>query len=349
MVRSARTFIDSSINPTLVKGGPSSAKTLNDMFDRVRRDILTLDKTASSVEREVQLANSYLNMMGPALQALANHMTSIIPTAPSGRGRVDFFIDDYFSGTNNIDTYYGQGTLPIKSVEDKILYTDSNGDSWSPDDARVRFFLAGTYNSAIPEDDSFMGSVEDYRAFSGGVNSFMLGSYVTGESYLYLKLLIPSGLNASTLLNRIQCTILPVFTHSLVGAWVRRNDGQWVEQSFEYVPGYSSGVANLVGPLQLHLAPTECSQVVLVFKVSGWWGVKNYSAQLVEYSTTGDIVAEFSTFTPGTIRSTTLYGYDPIGLTRITPVISGSSVSVPLSQSSAYTSPILTGIEARWS
>lgn len=348
MVRSTRNFIESSVNQTLVKGGASSSQTLNDMFDRLRLDILALDKTAATVEREVQLANSYLNMMGPAIQALANHLTALIPTAPSGRGRFDFF-SDVFSGTSQIDTYYGQGTLPIKSTEDKILYTDTNGDSWAPDDARIRFFVSNTYNSAIPSDDTFMGNVEDYRAFSGGVNNFMLGSYVTGESYLYLKLLVPNGLNTSTLLNRIQCTILPVFTHSLVGAWVRRNDGQWVEQTYDYIPGYSSGVASLVGPLQLHLTPTECSQICLVFKVSGWWGVKNYSAQLVEYATTGDITVDFAEYSPGTIRSTALYGYDQIGLTRITPVISGTSVTVPLSQASAYTSPILTGIEARWS
>lgn len=348
MVETSKSFIETVDNVTLVKGGPSSSKVLNDMSDRLKHDLVRLDGEVARVGREVGLTNAYLSMSGPALQALANHLASIIPSAPTKRGRLDLFDATPWTGTSTISTTYGQATLPILSTEDKIIYSDSDGNRWVPDDSRIRFFTSATYGGNLPGDDEFLGSVEDYKGLRGGISDFMLGSNLTSESYVFLKLIFPQGLNTSTLSNRLQCTILPMFKHSLVGAHLRRTDGEWTTTNIDYLPGYASSVVPLAGPLQLHFSPLEIRQVCLVFKGIGWWGVRDYSAQLVEYGSSSSLVGEFSAFSPGTIKSTTLYGNDTIGLTRLSPVASGTQVTIPLTQSAAYTSPVITGAEIRW-
>lgn len=348
MVETTYNFIESVQNPTLVRGGPSSSKTLNDIHGREKRDLVRLDATVSRVARELQLTNAYLNMAGPSLQALSNHIAALIPAAPANRGRQDFFITTNLSGSFSQDVLYGQAYLPILSTEDKIVYTDTSSQKWVPEDSRIRFYTSSAYGGIIPGDDEFLSNAEDYKGLTDGISDYMLGSYLAAEGYVYLKLLFPQGLNTSTLTNRLQCTILPMFKHSLVGSHIRRNDGQWVTLPIDYLPGYASLEAPLVGPTQLHFSPTEIRQACLVFKVQGWWGVKSFSAQLVEYAATGNITADFASYSPTTITNTSLYGMDTIGLSRLAPTVSGTSISVPLTQAASYTSPILTGIEARW-
>lgn len=350
---SYKNLIETSDIPLLVRGGPSSSETLNKINENIRTDIARLNMAVQEQERRQRMVAAYLDQQVTGIQGLVNYLESIIPAASTKAALIDFYSTGgvHSSNTATIDEDYGQATLPVTSVQEKMYYTDQNGKVWIPEDSRLRFFTSSTYvENAIPDDSLFQASTEDFRGIHGTPDNFFLGGYLPTETYLYVKAVLPATLNTHRLSNRITVHPIPAFSHKLVGVYIRQTNGIWKYQTKSYLPGFSSSSKEVLrcGPFRMHFSPTEISEVCLVFKTNQWWGFQEFSIQLVEYNTSADLVVDFSSYSPQSLETIILYGKDRATLNSLGYNVDGSVVTVPISQTASYTTPVITGIEARW-
>jgi len=355
MTRSWRNLIDSVDIPVLARGGPSSSNVLNNINQRIQQDIVRLDSSLQDLNRKQSLLSIYLEQQAVGIQALASHLQSLVPAAPAGRGVADFFSTDYiaYDNTAYIDEDFGQATLPVLSVQEKLNYVDTQGNVWVPNDSRLTFLPQDTYTQgSIPSDDQFYNSTEDYLGIGSQTDTFFIGGYLDTEKYLFIKASLPQTLNTSNLSNRITFYPIPAFSHNLVDAYYRKTDGSWNLMEIDYLPGYTTTTsppqASFLGPTRLHFPPTEVTQVCIVLKTTGWWGVQQFGVQLVEYGSSALLSTDMTSFSPNDINNVIIQGRFPSILSNYNYSITGNKISIALSQTGAYTSPIITGIDARW-
>lgn len=351
MRRAYKNIVETSDIPVLVKGGPSYSTVLNKINQNIQDDIVRLNAMVQEQDRKQRMLSSYVDQQSVGFQGLINHLNAMIPAAPTGRGLVDFYSSTYVHASNTafVDQDYGQVTLPILSTQEKMFHTDSNGSVWIPDDSRIRFYTSSTYSAGvIPNDDVFLTSVEDYHGIYGSPDSFFIGGRLPTETYLYLKASLPQTLNTHKLSNRITFHPIPSFSHTLVAIYIRRTNGLWEEVDITYLPWYSSSGVPFLGPTRVHFSPAEITEVCVVLKASEYWGVSEFSVQLVSYDSTANAVVDFSAYSPTTIVTTILGGKDTSTLNKYSITIAGSVVTIPMSQTVVYSSPVLTSVEARW-
>lgn len=354
-MNSIKNLIETASNPILVRGGPSSSDVLNNINRNIQQDIVNLNSQIQELDRKYRMLSVYLEQQAVGIQGLVDSLQTQIPAAPSNRGLADFFSSDFIDVDNTayIDEDYGQATLPITSVQEKMHTIDSQGNIWIPDDSRLRFVSQSSYTAGvIPDDDVFFSSVEDFSGIGSQPDSFFIGGYLTSTSYLYVKAILPQVLNTNRLANRITFHPIPAFSHSLIGAYYRSTDGSWNSIPIDYLVSYTTTTtpaqASHIGPTRLHFTPTEITQVCLVFKASGWWGIQQMGVQFVEYSSTANLVVDLASYNPGNITTTILNGKDTSILNRYPITINGSKVTIGLSQTIAYSSPIISSIDCRW-
>jgi len=351
MRQSYKNLVETADIPLLVKGGPSSSATLNRINEHIRNDVARLNLSVQEQDRRQRMVSAYLDQQVMGIQGMVNHLEGLIPAASTNSALADFYASDYVyaSNTAQIDQDYGQATLPVLNTQEKMHYTDQSGKVWIPEDSRLRFFVSSTYTeNAIPDDSLFQASTEDFRGIHGTPDNFFLGGYITNESYLYVKAVLPHTLNTHRLSNRITVHPIPSFSHKLAGVYLRLTTGIWQYQTKSYLTGLSGSEIHRCGPFRMHFSPVEISEVCLVFKASQWWGFQEFSVQLVEYGASANLMVDFTSHSPTTINTVLLYGKNSSTLNSMGYNIDGSVVTVPISQTASYVTPIITGIEARW-
>ena len=354
-VNSWRNLVESTDNPILKRGAPSDSDTLNRINQNILSDIVGLSSRLEQVERNQQLLSIYNSQQAVGIQALVSNLQTLIPAAPAGRGVADFYSTDFIApeNTSNIDYTYGQATLPILSTQSKMSSTDAQGTVWIPEDSRLRYCYSNTYTAnVIPDDDQFVSSVEDYLGIGNQPETFWLGGSVSAPTYLFIKGILPQTLNTNRLANTIQFSPVPSFSSQLVNAYYRTTDNNWSSIDLSYLVGFTTSTTpnqvSFLGPTKIHFDPQEITQVCIVLKVSQFWGIQNFSVDLVEYGSTANLVLEMSSYSPTTIKSIILSGKNPAVLNRYTTSISGSKVTIALSQVQAYSSPIISACDIRW-
>jgi len=352
MGQSFENMIDSADIPLLVKGGASSSSVLNAINQNIQSDIARLNLTVQELDRTQRMLATYLDVQANSIGGLVNHLASIIPAAPANRGVVDFYSIAYVHADNTaeIDTYYGQATLPITNVQEKMYSIDQGGNVFIPDTSRIKYCASTSYtDNVIPDDSLFYSSIDDYRGIAGTPDNFFLGGYVEREKYIYIKAIIPDMLNMHKLANRITVRPIPAFAHTLVGAYIKRTSGEWLYIPKNYLPFYANGVVPFCGPFRLHFEPAEINEVCVVFKVLGWWGLQEFSAQLVEYESSANLVVDLQSYVPTSPITTVLInGRSPQALRSLPYTVEGTVVTIPLSQIASYQSPVITDIDCRW-
>jgi hypothetical protein len=355
--QSWQNLVETSDIPVLKRGGPSSSDTLNIINQRIQQDIVRINAKMQDLDRRQQLTAVYLEQQAVGIQALVNSLSTAIPSAPAGRGIADFYSSSYIdpSNTSNIDQDFGQATLPILSIQDKLSSVDSQGNIWIPDDSRLRFTSQSTYTPGIiPSDDQFYTSVEDQFGIGKQSDTFFLGGFNPTNTYVFLEAVLPQSLNTSNLANRITFYPIPAFSQALVGAYYMDTTGSWNFIDFSYLLGYTTAYppyppqASFLGPTRLHFPPTEITQVCIVMNSYGWWGVQEFGVELVEYGVNSTLAVNMSSYSPNQINNVILNGKDPSIINSYNTTIAGNTIQVALSQTQSFSSPIITSIDARW-
>jgi len=341
--------------PVLKRGGPSSSDILNSINSRIQQDVVTLNANIQDLERKQALTAVYLEQQAVGIQALVGYMQTIMPAASPNRGVADFYTSSFVdpSNTANIDLTYGQATLPIVSVQDKMSSVDSQGNVWVPSDSHLRFYSSSSYSpGVIPDDSLFYGSVEDQYGIGPQPDTFFLGGFNPVNTYVFVKGVLPQALNTSTLANRLTFHPVPAFSHALVGAYYMDTAGNWNAIDFSYLPGYTTLTnppqVSFLGPARLHFPPTEILQVCLVLNAYGWWGMQEFDVDLVQYDTSANLAVNMSAYNPTAINTVIVGGKDPITLSGFNYTIAGPLVTIALSQQQTYASPIVASVDIRF-
>lgn len=351
MLVSPRNQIQSVDYPILKRGGPSSSDLLNRTHRRMVEDIVQLNLKVQDQDRKQQLLSTLINAQATGIQAVTAHLESLLPAAPANRGLADFYGTDYQGAGNTayFDILYGQATLPIRSIQEKMSTTDTQGNLWVPEDSRLRYYISSTYTpGTFPPDDGYYSSLEDYLGIGNRSDSFFLGESTTGPAYVYLKAELPQSLNLNNLSNRVTFSILPSFVNTLVAIYIRDTGGSWTQLDVSYLPNISGSTVTFLGPTRIHFPPTEITQICLVLAVDGVWGVTDFGIQLVAYQPTATLAVDFTSYSPNPIITTIAHGKDAGVLNQYPVTIQGTVVSLSLSQIGLYQTPVVTGIEARW-
>jgi len=352
MPNSWKNLVDSRDFPLLIKGGPASSDTLNKINERIYSDLLELTSKVRDLDRNQQLISTLVNEQVSGINSIVNYIQSLIPTTSGNVGIADFFALDYIGSGNTagIDTEFGYATLPVISTHERLAYTDTSGRSWVPDDSRILFLAQSDYTpNVVPGDEFFSSSIEDYKALIPQPDSFFLGGYLSNPSYLFLRIQLPRTLSPNNLSNCVSFTPIPIFQSSLINVYYRTGGGDWKSVDFSYIVGYNSNgnpaQANRLGPAKIYFDPTELTEICLVLYLSGWWGLQDVHVQLVEFASSANLVLDFSAYNLSAINNVVIYGRNPNTLAMYPKNISGSTVSISLSQTQSMSSPVITGVK----
>jgi hypothetical protein len=358
MLQSQNNLIAAANTPILVRGGASSSDILNRANQRMLQDLLQLSANVRSLTRTQQQLSALLAMQAIGMQGLVGHLQTLMPAVSGTHGLADFYGLQYVAAGNtaNIDTDFGQATLPILSVQEKMSTTDALGNVYVPDDARLQSFLTDSVSDAPAGISAYQNSVEDYLGIGAQPNTFYMGAQPTaGEQVLYLRATIPQTLSANTLANRVTFYPVPAFQHTLLGVNLALTDGTAQALDISYLPGYDgtlnggAGGVPYLGPTRLHFPqPAEITAVIVILQVDGYWGMQQFGVQLVEYGPSATLQLDFSSYDPNPFTVVIPYGKDPSILSQYPQTIATPQVGISLVQSQIYTSPILTSVEARW-
>lgn len=354
-IASWNNMLESIDNPLLKRGAPSDSSVLNNINKNIVSDLLSLSSRVEDLDRRQELLSLYTYVQSLGLQSLVNSLQTLVPAAAPGRGIADFFSNDFIDTSNTayINYAYGQASLPILSDQTKMSSVDSQGNLWIPQDSTLRFSISSTYTEgSIPQDDHFGIDEENYLGIGNQQSSFWFGGYVYSPSYVFIKGALPRTLNTNLLANRVSFSPFPVFYNSLVGAYYRTTDYTWHEIDISYNVGYTTNTSppqiSSCGPVNLHFPPSEVLEVCVVLLVNNWWGISNFEVYLTEYGNSATLAIDMSSYNPSSINQVILGGMNPSILNRYNTNILGSKVSILLSQTSSYSSPIISYVDCRW-
>lgn len=341
--------IESREVPLLTKGGPSSSDQLNRIQQALLGDIATGRTSLEQVTRDQGQALTLLAAQTTGIHNLVASLQTLIPGAPAGRGRADFYTSLYVDGSNTagVDFKYGVATLPVSNVQEKMILPQPDGSAYVPESARIRTAYQSSYSpGSLPADDAFGTSLDDYLGIGPDPTTFFPG--LPSSGYVFIKLVLPPALLQHRLSNRLNFNLLPVFQHTLSDCYIRNTAGAYVQVDITYLPGYQAGQgAVALGPTQLYFPATEITEVVLVAYVSGWWGVQTAGVQLVSYNTLASLNLDFTTYGLSSLATVIFGGQNTFLLSQLPYTISGSKVNIPISQTSIYATPVFTYVEVR--
>jgi hypothetical protein len=102
-----------------------------------------------------------------------------------------------------------------------------------------------------------------------------------------------------------------------------------------------------LGNIRLFFAQTQVTEIRIKLHTTGLWGFSDVRLQHVEFSPSATLVVDFSSYSPGALSTSTLYGQDADALDYLSRQIADTTVTVELTQTSQNSSPVITGIEVQ--
>ena len=73
-----------------------------------------------------------------------------------------------------------------------------------------------------------------------------------------------------------------------------------------------------------------------------------FGIERVQYGPSATLAVDVAVYDPGILTMATLYGLDPVGLSGYPLSFTGSQIQVSLTQSTSFTTPVVTAIAGRW-
>lgn len=345
-VRSADTLIETPIVDSIKSGGPSSSLLLNQLRGSVQADLVRLSQKTNDTELALARAASLLSAQTTAFTSRLNGLEALMPSA-TGRWLADFFTSafTYTGNTADISTVYGQATLPIRSTEEKLVGTDARGDVWVPNDTQIHY----SYKTTTPSESDWLADEEALYALDGRYDTaWWRDKGTTGTVWVRIK--VPPLLNASQSANTICLHPFPSFSTDLLDISYRATNGSWTTADLSYIEGWNGTKVVGMGNARLLFAAVPITEIRLKLNViTSLWGFQWIALRSTQFTPTASLIVTFSPYSLTSAAAASLYGKDQSSLNLPTTITNGTptTVTVGLSQSSSYVSPVLTGIEVR--
>lgn len=329
----------------IVAGGPSSSTNLNQLRDALLTDVSELDRRTADTAGRITSTNAILGAQLTALSARFNSLVARLP-ATSGRWLADFYTSQFLDAQNGaeVNTTYGQATLPVLSTQEKLVGKDSRDRVWIPQGTAVHYSYAGS----VPQEIDWIFDDGSVAALDGRADTaWWLTRPSSGAVWVRVRL--PANLNANKLANAILLHPFPTLSFDLLSVEYRNPAGSWTAADLTYLTGYNSSTTTVqwFGPLRLIIPQSPVTEVRLKLSTAGQWGFNRLAVQQLSFAPAATLIVDFLGYSPGALGSVRLLGKDQDRLSYLTTGINGTLASVALTQESANNSPLLTGIEAR--
>jgi hypothetical protein len=344
-IKAARNLIQTPDTETFVAGGPSSSSLLNDFRERLVTDAVELDRRIQDARSQISQANTVFQTQLTALSSYYNSLSARLP-AVSGRFLADFFTSDFIDNANTAayDTTYGQATLPILSSQEKLVGEDDQGNIWIPQGAQVEYsYAAGTPTEVqwLVDDNSRLAL--DQRSDT----AWWRNRETSGTVWVRVKL--PVNLNADKLANAIILHPYPALSFDLLSVEYKSPAGVYTTSDLSYLQGWNASLSRVqqVGNVRIFIPQSQVTELRLKLSTQTLWGFSKLSVRQIDFQPAATLAINFSLYNTGLLGSAVLLGKDQAALSYLTKTINGQGVNVALVQSSAGSSPVITGIEAR--
>ncbi len=328
-------------------GGPSSSELLNRLRDGAVTDVTELDRRTAEIQEQVAQLDS---LLGYQLTHLAAAYTSLLSRLPSTSGHwlADFYVDDFVvDGVNGttaeVNTTYGQVTLPILSTQEKLVGMDSRGEVWVPRTAAVHY----AYQTAAPSESQWLTDPNYPRALDQRPDTAWWRRRPSA-GYVWVRVQVPANLNANRLSNCIILHPFPVLSWDLYSVEYRNPGGNWSSVDLSWLEGWNGSKlpASWLGNLRLFFPQNQVVELRIKLYTDDLWGFSDLRLQQLEFSPSATLVVDFDDYNTGTLGEATVLGKDPDSLSYLGTSVSTTRVTVNLTQSTTNSTPVITAVEA---
>lgn len=336
--------IQSVDKPKIKAGGSSSSTLLNRYAEACLQDILLLSARTNVLATRTNRLYSALSTQSGALLSALQSVSSRVDAA-SGYSQVLADIHSSFyintgATTANLNTTWGQATLPIRSMTDLLVQPDTYGNLSVFGEVEISY----AYGSA-PDSLGYTIDVDALEMLRE--RQFWLQDSTSQN--IWIKIKAPLQFRGLTP-NVLEIYPLPYLGLNLLEvAYQRAGDsftGTWLPLDLSYLPGYSSSTATVpqVGPIRLHLPNEPLSQIRINLQPRSAtpWGLFALKLYHVEYESSATLVVQdpYSR----TVGTSTIRGKNPSTLSLLSKTTTTNSVSIALTTTDAATTPVITGV-----
>jgi hypothetical protein len=345
LLKTSETLLETPETPLITAGGPSSSEVLNRLREGALHDLAELDRRTGEAAEQLTRMDTFLTLQ---LSQLATALSSALAELPSTTERwlADFWVEDFVTAatTANVDSTYGQVTLPILSTQDKLATEDSRGDVWVPPTSQVHY----AYQTDAPTESQWLSDERSKWALDQRPETYWWRERPSA-GYVWVRFQVPANLNANRLANCLILHPFPVLAYDLYTVEYRGPAGVWTSVDLSYLTGWDGTkvAASGNGNARLFFPQSQVTEVRVKLYTSNLWGFQDVRLQHLEFSPSATLVVDFASYSPGTLTAATLDGKDPDALTYLGTQISGTEVTVDLTQTSQNNTPVLTGIEVQ--
>jgi hypothetical protein len=344
ILKSPNSLMETSETGIIVAGGPSSSELLNDLRDGIISDVSELDRRTSELEEKISDLSTILDRQAAALSTAISSLGAQLP-ATDDKWLADFFVEDLiFTGsggnTAEISTLYGQATLPILTQQDKLVGQDTQGNIWIPRTSQLHY----ANKSTAPVESEWLSDEDAVHALDQRSDTAWWRDRGTSGD-VYIRAVLPTSLNANRLSNCIILHPFPVLSYDLVSVEYRKPDGTWTSADLSYLEGWNGSKVVTYGNVRIWIPQSQVTEIRAKLTTPGIWGFADIRVQQVEFSPTATLAVDFSSYSPGTLTTSRLYGKDQSSLAYLTSSINDTKVLVDLVQTTQNSSPVVTAIE----
>ena len=344
-LKSALGSVESPNVDIIVAGGPSSSTLLNNLRSRVIEDIITLDNRTAGNSQAVDMANTVFNNQLSAISSAYQSLVNRLPST-SGRWMADMFTTDFIDNNNSaeINTTYGQATLPILTSQEKLVGEDTAGKVWIPKTTQINY----AYTSSTPQETDWLTDDTSTSALDQRTDTAWWRSRGTSGT-VWIRALLPANLNSNKLVNTIILHPYPVLSFDLVSVEYKSPAGIYSSADLSYLNGYDSVSTKVkgVGNVRLFIPQTQVVEVRIKLSTTDIWGFTKLSVRQIEFSPTATLITNFTSYNPPSLSKINVFGKDQQALAFLTTAINGLTSSVSLVQLTQGSSPVVTQIEAK--
>jgi hypothetical protein len=329
----------------IVAGGPSSSELLNDFRERLIHDAVELDRHIQDARSQINQANAVFQTQLTALSSYYSSLNARLP-AVSGHFLADFFTSDFIDNSNTAayDTTYGQATLPILSSQEKLVGEDAQGNIWIPQGAQVEY----SYATGTPTEVQWLIDDNSRLALDQRSDTAWWRNRETSGT-VWVRVKLPVNLNANKLANAIILHPYPTLSFDLLSVEYKSPAGVYSSADLSYLQGWSSSLSRVqqVGNVRIWTPQSQITELRLKISTQSLFGFSKISVRQIDFQPAATLAINFSSYNTPLLGSATVVGKDQAALSYLTKTINGQGVSVALVQSTAGSSPIITGISAQ--
>jgi len=334
--------LESLINKKPKSGGVSSSEDLNKFLTALNNDLFNLYYLSARTRDVAYWMSTLSSVENSALTSIISTLTTAVAAISGTTRYADFYTSSFVHSatSGSQSTTYGQITLPISSSTSNTYLVDNANNRIIHDGIEVKYVKT---NSTVQPSSSLFTEVLDLNDVFSPIRPLVLDADST-DHYMWLWFRQNSRLT-NLITNCFTLDVWPAFCSDLKTVKIRSFGGNWESHDISYLPLYSGSTAASVSGIRLlfdgRTKDVSDVMVCLDTKTLTKIGFHSFDFLSNNYSNTATIVVKHPT--AGTL--TEVFSLEGKDLGDVLAYLSSNRISIILTSSSNYFTPVLKGVE----